>query len=522
MRGVLRRRRPLAWAALAVPIVASWEVFGGPLPNLAALAALAAALAICPVYPGPALAAAFALPLINTNFVFALPVVSYLAGHRAAGARRVGWAFTGICAAGAALHLLRGTALTSWFPLTVYLVLLGVAPWLAGRAVRQYVELVRAGWQRADQLERERHIVAERERLRERARIARDMHDSLGHDLSLIALHAGALEVAPGLGADQRAAAGLLRERATAATGRLAEIIGVLGDSAEPAPRHPAGPSLAEVADLIGDARRSGMTIIYRPGPADPGPVPPMVGHAVYRIVQEALTNAAKHAPGAPVTVRLVRCRAATAVTVTNPRPPGGPLPGRVQGRRGLTGLAERARLTGGTLTAAATPGGGFTLTADLPHGEPAQPPAALPGPGDGLGATVSARLLAERRRTLRRRLVTVVVAPAALLAVLGVLMLGYYVHATVNSVLDPADYRALTVGQTRAQVARVLPPRQWLGGGAGPAGRAERPPPPPGTACLRYRPDANLLGLSRIYRLCFAGDRLAAKDIVPTTPGEQ
>ena len=123
---------------------------------------------------------AFALPLVGGNFTFALPLVSYRVGRRSEHVRPVVWAFTLVFVGGATLNTLRGVPVTVWFPLTMWLVLLGVLPWLAGRTWRQYTELVRAGWQRAEQLEREQQIVAERERLRERALIAQDMHDSLG------------------------------------------------------------------------------------------------------------------------------------------------------------------------------------------------------------------------------------------------------------------------------------------------------------------------------------------------------
>ena len=102
-------------------------------------------------------------------------------------------------------------------PVIVFLILgvIGVVlPWLLGRYRRQYAELARTGWQLAERMEREQQAVADRTRLRERARIAGDMHDSLGHDLALIALRAGALEVDPRLDADRQAAAGELRAAA--------------------------------------------------------------------------------------------------------------------------------------------------------------------------------------------------------------------------------------------------------------------------------------------------------------------
>ncbi|GLZ03368.1 hypothetical protein Acsp03_08350 [Actinomadura sp. NBRC 104412] len=151
----------------------------------AGLALLAVAVAAGRARPLLSLLIVAGLCAVHGNFVFGFPVMAYLTGRRLAGARQVLWAFTGICVAGAAFNIARGVEVTEWFPVTIYLVLLGVLPWLAGRAWRQYQELVYAGWERAEWLEHQQRITAERERLRERARIARDMHDSLGHELAL-------------------------------------------------------------------------------------------------------------------------------------------------------------------------------------------------------------------------------------------------------------------------------------------------------------------------------------------------
>ncbi len=122
-------------------------------------------------------------------------------------------------------------------------VLAVLVPWFVGRFSRQYRELVRVGWERAEQMERERQLVAEQARLLERARIAQDMHDVLGHDLSLIALSAGALKLAPGLDEQHRRAAQDIRGRAAAAVERLGEVVGVLREESESPPRAPGTPT---------------------------------------------------------------------------------------------------------------------------------------------------------------------------------------------------------------------------------------------------------------------------------------
>lgn len=495
------------FALLAVPVVSGMSAGDGPgrWTQAGGLVLLAIAVGVGRRRPTVSVFIVISLTAIHGNFVFGMPVLAFLAGRRTARARPMLWAFTTVFVLGALANMIRGTGVVTWFPLTVYLVLLGVVPWLIGRYWRLYHDLVLAGWERAEQLEREQRIIADRERLRERSRIARDMHDSLGHDLSLIALRAGALELDPDLDERRRAAATELRSTATAATERLNEIIGVLRDDSDPAPMEPVRESIAE---LVERTRASGLTVTLR-HEGERVPLTPMVDRAAYRVVQEALTNATKHAPGAAVSVHLAQAAEKTVVTVANEPPPGPAEPVRTRGRRGLTGLRERVRLVGGSLGAGETPRGGFEVVARLPHAAPA---AERDDPADDAGRSESAHQLARARARVRRGLIAVIVAPAGLLAVLASVMLGYYVYATFNSVLPPEDFHRLTIGQELADVEPVLPRMELLSGSS-----VNDPPAPAGASCLYYRPDANLLGLARIHRLCFVDGRLATKDIIPT-----
>ncbi|MYV79532.1 sensor histidine kinase, partial [Streptomyces sp. SID1046] len=266
-------------------------------------------------------------------------------------------------------------------------------PWFAGRFLRQYRELVRAGWERAARLEREQRLLAEQARLRERTRIAQDMHDLLGHELSLIALSAGALQLAAGLPEVHRSAARDIRSRAGAAVERLGEVIGVLREPSDPqaGPGSGTATGIGGIEDLVDRAAGAGLDVRLRVEGAPAAGAPPRaVDRAAYRVVQEALTNIAKHAPASRATV-LVRHTAApadpadeagtagtadragrTEVAVTNGpvRPaasagiPGAP--GETD-RLGLIGLDERVRLAGGTFTAGPD-GDGFAVRAELPH----------------------------------------------------------------------------------------------------------------------------------------------------------
>ena len=240
-------------------------------------------------------------------------------------------------------------------------VLAVLLPWLVGRYLRQRDELIRTGWELVDRMARERDLAGERARMRERSRIASDIHDSVGHELSLIALRAAAIEVDPVAGAAARQAAAELREAAGQATTRLHDVIGVLREDSDGIPVLPADDT---VAALVARAEASGMPITVA---GELPPLSPSATRAAYRVVQEALTNAAKHAPGVPVTVNLgaeptageAVLTVANAVSADDRRsdPHGG---------FGLVSLDERVRTIGGQLTVRRTDGL-FTLTARLP-----------------------------------------------------------------------------------------------------------------------------------------------------------
>ncbi len=225
---------------------------------------------------------------------------------------------------------------------------------------------LRASWQeRAERADTERLLRDEQARAAERTRIAREMHDVLAHKVSLIALHAGALEVSAGADADRfRQGAGLIRVTAREALQELRAVLGVLQTSPRPAPDD----GFADLPALVLAATRAGQRVELR---ERAGPLPPGTARVVYRVAQEGLTNARKHAPGAPVTVDVDRSGDG-AVTVTVGNPAGGAaldLPGS---GAGLVGLAERVRLAGGTLHSGPVDGG-WRLAAVVPWQEATQ-----------------------------------------------------------------------------------------------------------------------------------------------------
>jgi signal transduction histidine kinase len=476
----------LIWAALSAPIAGNRllsPTVAGCAGAVAAVAAVGAAVLLARRAPLAGLIIVVLGSVFDGNFAFAIPVLSYLAGLRTERVRPVALGFLVILAGGTVLNLgVLRTGPAQWFMLTLTLLAVGVFPWLVGRYRAQQGRLVSAGWERAARLEFEHRIVVRQAQLRERARIAQEMHDGLGHELSLIALGAGALQTSPGLAGTHQATAGRIREAAATATDQLREIIGVLRDEDEPAPLHPAD---ERVEALVTRARAAGLPVtVRRTGPAAPA----AVERTAYQVVREALTNVSRHAPGAATTVELTRHGDATTVAVVNDAPVGSP-PGGTTTGLGLAGLQERLRLAGGRLTAGPTGDGGFRISADLPH-----------RPGRGPYRPPPAVELRSARRQARRSLTAAVLTPAVLAIVAAC---GYYAFAAAGSVLSGDAYDRIAIGTPRGDLAPVLPDRQarQRSGGAS----------PPGAECEEYS-DGNFPMADAAYRLCFAGGRLVAK----------
>ena len=223
----------------------------------------------------------------------------------------------------------------------------------------------------ADQTERTEAERARRAVLEERTRIARELHDVVAHHMSLIAVRA---ETAPyrltGLSEPVRAEFGALSEVAREALAEMRRLLGVLRHD-QPAALAPQ-PQLADLPTLVDAARQAGVSIELSASPAL-GRVPPGVGVCAYRIVQESLSNASQHAPGAAVTVSVGRDAGAVLLRVANgPGGPAGPSGSEHGPGHGLTGMRERVALLGGSLSAGPEPDGGFVVSAVLPLGEAA------------------------------------------------------------------------------------------------------------------------------------------------------
>jgi signal transduction histidine kinase len=251
----------------------------------------------------------------------------------------------------------------------VIVVLLSVAIIGWGSLVRARRQVVVSLAERARRAEAEQRLKEEQARRAERTRIAREMHDVLAHRLSLLSLHAGALEFRPDAPRDEIArAAAVIRSSAHQALEDLREVIGVLREEG-PDVREPPQPSISQVADLVAESEEAGTRVRLDDRLADWAGFPASAGRTAFRIVQEGLTNARKHAPKAPVSVTIDGSPGAgVTLEVRQPLRPLQSKQAAIPGSgTGLVGVAERVNLAGGRLEHGPTNGGEYRLWAWLP-----------------------------------------------------------------------------------------------------------------------------------------------------------
>jgi signal transduction histidine kinase len=350
---------------------AAWTVWAAP------LLALAAGLALwwSPVafWPLPTVGAAAAL-VDPTGADACLLLASLVAGRSLRRtATRAGFALaatawtallvgvgTAAEGAGTVESGLRGglgaAALFVWAPFALGL-------WTAAR--RAVLDQAR---ERAERLEREQHDAAVRARDRERARIAHDMHDVIAHRVSLMVLHAGALEV-NAADPETAEAAELIRATGVEALEQLREVLGVLRTSA----RDPAPAALVDLDDLVADSIRAGVPVSLRRS-GDSERLPAHAARTLWRAAREALTNVHKHAGTVPTVVDLDCTPRRAVLRVRNTAPPE-PVRAIAGSGLGLVAIRESVTLLEGTMDAGPTPDGGYELRIALPLGGSDGPP---------------------------------------------------------------------------------------------------------------------------------------------------
>ncbi|WP_455352928.1 sensor histidine kinase [Streptomyces sp. SYSU K217416] len=404
-----------------------------------------------------------------------------------------------------------------------------VMPGLVSRYWSQRRTLLHTLQERNAQLLREREMVAGQARLRERQRIAQDMHDSLGHQLALISVHTGALEVDPALTDRQREAVGVLRGASVSAMHELREVVGILRDGVEAPVRtddaQPAARGVAGVAGLVEASRAAGTEVELRCA-GEARPLAAACDHAAYRIVQEALTNAYKHAPGAAITVELRWEPDSLVVEIANG--PAGSVDGEVvSGGQGLTGLRERARLVGGMVHAGEVEGGGFRVAGVLPYGPEGatfvaaaddfrqqSQPVSLGDGGPVIDWAGSQREFGMGGRNRSGGVALgcgIAVAALVLLAIAGGFGVFFLIGSLDKAMIDRAAYDEVAVGTSEEEVRELLPSGDTvLTTGLSGKGPAE----PVGAECLVLMSSetGSSLDTEPVFRFCFKDGKLIEK----------
>ncbi|MEU6235751.1 histidine kinase [Kitasatospora sp. NPDC047058] len=518
------------WAA-----VAGLGLLRHPYLQLPALAAGAGLFLLRRRFPAAALLGLAALTGLASCVAPVTAAAAFTVARRTARARRRGR----LLIAAASLLVVCATVSAPWlgpgpmaYGLALGLVLTPTAvivPGLVGTSYGQQRRLVRALRERGDAAERARRFADSEARIHERSRIAAEMHDLVGHRLSLISLHAGGLELAlEQADPELREEAVLVRRTTRDAMRELRQALGVLGplgrDTGPEALTDATG-TRADVEALVDRSRDGGIAVRLDWTGPDLDARPAAVRRAVHRVVREALTNVHRYASAAHVAVTVVHDEETVRVTVRNGAPPvvrpdsAGPPLGT---GRGLTGLRERVELLGGTFDAGPLPSGGFRVDATVPAEPGDAPVPGRPGaeaeeredveePEDAEDAETAGAEggLAPERRTADLLTLALGLVALSVLTALGTA----FVHAAAPQ--PGAGPRPLPrVGMTYADVAAdgVLD-----NGAVRAAATGHEPPRPAGTAGCIYpfngATERSPGGLT-IARYCFDGaQRLIAID---------
>ncbi|MFJ7156700.1 sensor histidine kinase [Streptomyces sp. NPDC101118] len=410
------------------------------------------------------------------------------------------------------------------YGLTIGAVVAGLTvlvPGLAGASAGQQDRLVAALRERSETAE-------EASRIQERTRIAAEMHDLVGHRLSLISLHTGGLEMAlRGQPRDLRESAAQVRQTTRDAMRELREVLGVLGplsrDTGTDALTDATG-TRADIEALVTESRAGGVAVTLHWSGPDTDVREARVRRAVHRVVREGLTNVHRYAAGARVSVVVTHTGELAVVRITNgPRAEGHPAAPHGTGR-GLTALRERVALLGGTLDAAPRPDGGFTLTARIPA-TPTDP--SRPSADPARPSADSGRLDADPGRpagaALLRRLGQGATALLGMAGVGAMLILGLRLADDLRLSHDYAPPEPPRLGMSRSAAERAGAVDHELSRAAA-AGR--EPPRPAGTTeCVYpYSYDTSGPNSIELTRYCFSGDVLTGIDRfdVPLAPGRE
>lgn len=365
-------------------------------------------------------------------------------------------------------------------------------PWLIGLAVRQYIVLGRRA-DRARELRQGQRLAELKERATaDRLALAQSLHDDLGHSLSLVALNLGRLEIDPALPESARTSLSHARSSLTHAVERLGDSV---SDLRSGAPVLPMG--AASVDALLARARAAGARITVQ-GLPEPRRLQDFGGEQVTRVLQEAITNASRHAPGTPIDITAADVGAELRLKIENAL---GETPADAHtAGTGLSTLESELRAHGGELAAEKTDSA-FVLSAVLPTRRQEQ----STHDDRAVEATRDVDESSTGRTKLRQRLI---LASTAAIVVVGLAAVeALTVVQNHRALLSAGAFSSISVGDARAETERILPGHEL------PARRGENRP----DDCHDYAVTANTFddAAGDVYRICFAQDEVSSTEYI-------
>jgi signal transduction histidine kinase len=367
------------------------------------------------------------------------------------------------------------------------------------RAVRQRRAFQRRGWQLAAYESQRRANETRAAVQRERMTLAAEMHDGLGHSLTLIAVRLGQLSLKPTLSQEDRTEVAGIREIAADASDDLGLAVRLLRET------DASDWKLPTIEDAVEGARRAGIQVDTDVDDALAEDAGEETANAVTRVIQEGLTNAAKHAGGQPVFIRVRIHGEKVVARISNPLPEKKESPRTSEPGFGLAGLRHRATMLGGRLDVDAS-AAAYTLTLTLPLN--ARPSADRddrdPGAPDILAEEDEAAVL---HASATRAAIAV---PVAIAGALVFVATGYFVLANTLPVLSPSDFAQISVGDDQATVEYSLPARDMLD-----APRDEFPALPQ-EECRYVEAEVSFFERVDVHVVCFASGKVSRTGTVP------
>ncbi|MDP3953004.1 sensor histidine kinase [Microbacterium sp.] len=392
---------------------------------------------------------------------------------------------------------IEGLALGTVAGLLTSLLLAG--PLAVAAVLRHRREYLHRGWRLAA-LEADRRSSDINTALQhERMSLAAEMHDGLGHSLTLIAVRLGQLSLNPTLAPADRAAVADLRQASAEAAEELGVAVRLLRDPGAVA----AAPTARAIMDSVESARSAGIPVVIEIPEDLSGALSAEAQTAVARLVQEALTNAAKHAPGEEVNVTIRVTDSTVVAEVSNAMSAQTEAGSPSSGGFGLVGISHRAAMLGGTLEVRRSPDV-FALKLMLP----ADAKPLTSSRGTDAEHIVAAESEGAEGRAKAARIA--IALPAAILGAVIVVTTGYLTVATMFSVMSPLQFAEVQPGDSRDTVEGSLPPFELLDA------PREQFPPRSGEQCRYYESAVSFFERRDVYVICVDDDVVTRTGVVP------